>query len=139
MILISRRLERYRMIYSRKIMIGNTPNCGLIWENTDRKGNMFKIPYSPNSSPNYVKSIRINSFQVQGPALFNILPRDIRDSEASMEGWKILLDKFLENIPDCPITSDLDSGLCDRNTACPTNSVYEWIPHLSRNGGNLVS
>ena len=130
---ISRRLERYRIIYARKIINGDTPNCGLTWGSDTHKGTIFNIPYSPNGATPHIKNIRLNSFQVQGPELFNSLPKNIRESRVSADGWKEILDKYLNDIPDMPYTIDLDSGLCDRFTSDPTNSLLEWIPHLFRN------
>ena len=109
------------MIYVRKILNGDTPNCGLIWKNNVHKGNIFSIRYSPNGTSSHIKGIRLNSFQVQGPELFNILPKEIRDSTISSDRWKSLLDKYLDEIPDMPYIIDLDSGLCDRHTSNPTN------------------
>ena len=82
---ISRCFERYKIIYARKILNGDTPNCGLRWENNIHKGNLFNIRYSPNGTSSHIKGIRLNSFQVQGPELFNILPKEIRDSTLSAD------------------------------------------------------
>ena len=95
---------------------------------------MFKVKYSPNSTTTGVKSLRLNSFQVQGPSLFNILPQYLRDSGDSADIWKAQLDIFLETIPDRPCVIGLDSGLCDRFTSQPTNSVIEWMGLIARKG-----
>ena len=123
---ISRRFERYKIIYTRKILNGDVPNCGLVWENCERRGVKFKINYAPNKASDSVKTIRMNSFQVQGPSMFNILPKILRDSDAPAEGWKAELDKYLEQFPDKPIVTGMDSGLCDRYSSQPTNSLLEW-------------
>ena len=133
MLSIARRFERYKMLYSRKIIMGWVPNCGLEWDWT-RKGCIFKVKYSPNSTATGVKSLRLNSFQVQGPSLFNILPQRLRDSGVSADIWKAQLDIFLETIPDRPCVTGLDSGLCDRFTSQPTNSVIEWMGLIARKG-----
>ena len=131
MISISRRFERYKMVYSRKIIMGWVPNCGLEWDWT-RKGCIFRVKYSPNSTATGVKSFRLNSFQIQGPSLYNILPQNLRDSRDSADIWKAKLDIFLETIPDTPSVTGLDSGLCDRFTSQPTNSVIKWMGLLAR-------
>ena len=133
MISISRRFERYKIIYSRKIIMGLVPNCGLEWD-WSRKGCMFRVKYSPNSTATGVKTFRLNSFQIQGPSLFNILPQQLRDSSEPADIWKTNLDKFLESLPDRPIVTGLDSGLCDRFTSQPSNSIIEWMGLLVRNG-----
>ena len=85
MLSISRRLERYRIIYTRKILNGDSLNCGLVWRYTQDKGNIFKVNYSPNSAPVRVKTIRLNSYQVQGPELFNLLSKDISNSTVNAD------------------------------------------------------
>ena len=40
---ISRRIEHYRILYSRKIIHDNSPNCGLSWDTTELKGTYFNI------------------------------------------------------------------------------------------------
>ena len=129
---VSRRFERYKIIYTRKILNGDVPNCGLSWDHNENKGIKFKINYSPNRASDSVKSIRINSFQVQGPTLFNTLPRQLRDSDVSAENWKSELDKYLEQIPDKPFVTGMDSDLCDRYSTQPTNSILEWNAFLVR-------
>ena len=94
-------------------MFNYTPNCGQTWEITAHKGIIFYITQSPNNAPLFTKTIRKNSFQYQSLLLFNSLPKNIRNSESDMEGWKTILDKFLDKIPNLPVTSQLDSGLYD--------------------------
>ena len=84
----------------------------------------------------FAKTIRNNSFQYQGPFLFNVLPRYIRDSNDDMEDWKMTLDKYLEKIPDHPVTSILDPGICDSSSR-PSNSIISWLPQLWKEGVNL--
>ena len=47
--------------------------------------------------------------------------------------WKDLLDEFISTIPDTPVTSRLEPGLCDLFSSKPTNSLGRWIPHLRLN------
>ena len=49
-----------------------------------------------------MNSLRINSFSVRGPDVFNSLLKDLRELESSMEVYKGKLNKFLELIPDIP-------------------------------------
>ena len=70
-----------------------------------------------------------------GPKLFNSLPLYLRlDKNDTIESWKVSLDKFLEEIPDNPITSRCQSGLCDAYTSKSTNSLIWWIPFLHLSG-----
>ena len=113
-------------------MNGDVPNCGLSWEYSHTKGMKFKINYSPNKTSDSVKTICMNSFQVQGPSLFNILPRDLRYSVSSVDSWKMELDKYLEQIPDKSFVTGMDSGLCDRFNSQPTNYIIEWNAFIVR-------
>ena len=62
---------------------------------------------------------------------FNSIPQYLRNNcEAGPKEWKCLLDEFLSNIPDLPITADLTPGLCVPLTAKATNSIIHWIPFL---------
>ena len=68
-----RRSERYKIIYTWKILEGLVPNCGINQTNSDRRGRSCIIPTSRGSTS--VKNLREQSFQVMGPKLFNILPK----------------------------------------------------------------
>ena len=76
-----RRLERYRIIYTWKVLEGLVPNCGIEAvndkspEETDRLGRRCKIP----NTKKYRKSQREQSFQLGGPRLFNSLPQTVRN------------------------------------------------------------
>ena len=54
-----------------------------------------------------------------------------------MEIWKKKFDQFLEFIPDLPITTEVDSGLCNPFNSQPTNSIAVWMPHIKREGSVL--
>ena len=49
-----------------------------------------------------VRTKREKSIFIQGPMLFNELPRILREFEAKFEIFKAVLDIFLEQIPDRP-------------------------------------
>ena len=133
MLSLNRRFERYKIIYTRKIITGEVPNCGLKW-NSEGRGVMCKVPDYLSTAPEGTKTIRYNSFQMQGPRLYNALPRFLRETDLDSTKWKARLDTFLEKVPDLPITSNLDSGMCDAFNSSPTNSIAIWIPHLIRQG-----
>ena len=124
---VTRRFERYKIIYCKKIIMNLTPNCGLKWSYTEKYGYLFEIP----KFKEYFKSQRQQSFQYAGPLLFNSLPVHLRKKKLLFsERWKMELDLFLQCIPDRPITSKCTSGLCDPFTSKPTNTLWKWIPHL---------
>ena len=92
------------------------------------------------------------SLAVKGAKMFNLLPRYLRDFKSDqvriklviliafimdhiqVEHFKILLDKFLEHIPDLPVSSDktqrhVKINKCDKeNTEVESNSLIEKIP-----------
>ena len=79
---ISRRNERYRIIYCKKILLDKTQNCGLTWRYTNKNGYIFDVP----KFKKYSKGLREQSFGYMGPKLFNSLPLYLRlDKEQSIE------------------------------------------------------
>ena len=123
---MSRRFERYKLLYCMKILNRETQNCGLHWTFSQDTGYTFTIP----KFGEYFTQERKQSFNFAGPSLFNSLPLYLRKEIMDTKSWKILLDKFLERIPDNPITLRISSGLCEVYTSKPTNSLLKWIPHL---------
>ena len=81
---------------------GKVPNCGLLITENLRQGRLCEIPPLKQCSAR-IQSLRENSFQVQGPRLFNILPQKIRNmTKCSIEDFKFELDRFLGTVPDEP-------------------------------------
>ena len=123
---IGRRIERYRIIYTWKILQNHSPNCGLTWKRDQYKGTLFdtiqvgKYSIGPRSA----------SFQYLGPRLFNTLPKYLRNSSLSQEEFKFQLNQFLDDIPDTPVIGDLTPHLCNLHTNDPTNSLLYWVPHI---------
>ena len=127
---ITRRFERYKMIYCMKILNQETQNCGLTWNYSKETGYQFNIP----KFGNFYTNERRQSFNYMGPSLFNSLPLYLRKELLHSSVWKVDLDKFLELIPDNPITLKISSGLSDIFSGKPTNSLLRWIPHLGLMG-----
>ena len=99
---MQRRLERYKMIYTWKTLEGLVSNSGVKLYENERKGRLCQIP-SHKSKVESIKTIRDNSFQVSGPTLFNLLPRDLRGlTNCGPVEFKTRLDEFLCLIPDQP-------------------------------------
>ena len=123
---IGRRIERYRCIYTWKIVNGLAPNCNITWNISPDKGtqcNTIKVN-------KYYKNTRSQTFQYVGPRLYNSLPRYIRDFKGSKDEFKILLNEFLRKIPDNPLVADLIPEPCNPFNANPTNEIIHWIPLL---------
>ena len=104
---IERRRERYLIIYTYKIIKGIVPNLSgdkykLRTETSDRRGRSCVIPrLNPQASARVRKLIE-TSFPINGPNLFNSLPKKIRNSDASVDAFKASLDNFLKCVPDQP-------------------------------------
>ena len=73
-----------------------------------------------------MKSLREQSFQVNGPKLFNCLPLSIRNLNGiTVDEFKLKLDQFLAKIPDEPNVDGLTPSACDLFSAAPSNSVID--------------
>ena len=91
-----RRMERYRKIYTWKILNGKSPNCGIKSKLNERLGRLCEIPQINKNSRKSVQTIRENSFQIHGPKLFNCLPKQIRNKRGcSIEEFKCELDQLV--------------------------------------------
>jgi hypothetical protein len=82
------------------------------------------------------------SFQVNGPKLFNSIPKKVCDStKVSVWEFKEQLDKVLEKIPDQPNVDGLTPKACNLYNAAPSNSIVDQartiLPH--KRPGALVN
>ena len=126
-----RRLERYRIIYSWKILEGLAPNCGLDEVYSDRRGREIKIPQLKGKQA--VRTMREQSFQVNGPRLFNSIPKKIRNmTKVPVDKFKEHLDKFLEMVPDEPNVVGLTPATCNQFTAAPSNSILDQVRRVAQ-------
>ena len=126
----ARRLERYKILYTWKIMEGLVPNPGI---NTvegsleSRRGRQCQVPNTKDRD-------RMASFMVMGPKLFNSLPKDLRNmTNCSIDEFKSILDGFLGLVPDEPKSPGLTPGAIAAN-AIATNSLLYQIPRARRDG-----
>ena len=80
MLSMQRRLERYRIIYTWKILENLAPNCGITEiEGSDESilGRRLEIPtLKGNPRTNQFKE---QAFQINGPKFFNCLPQRVRN------------------------------------------------------------
>ena len=134
---LQRRLERYRILYVWKIIEGKVPNCGVNIKMEDgRLGRICQVPSISKTAPQSVQTMREQTFQVNGPKLFNSLPAKIRNiSNCSVDDFKTALDKYLEKIPDEPSVSGLTPGGCT-SEARASNSLLDQCrrPRLTGRG-----
>ena len=134
-----RRLERYKILYIWKILEHRVPNCGIEVKQNLRLGRLCEIPGIKKCSARIV-TLRENSFQVQGPKLFNILPPKIRNmTGCSIDDFKFALDQFLMKIPDEPNVpgAEYTPTACNQVTGKPSNSLVDQVKSVNM-GGNLL-
>lgn len=109
---LERRRERYMIMYVWRILEGLTPNfnrpsSGGINANWNaRRGRMCDVPAVRRQAPAPIQRIRYSSFGIVGPRLFNMLPKELRNTTAcNLEVFKRKLDTFLRSVPDEPLVS----------------------------------
>ena len=121
-----RRAERYKIIYTWKVLEGIVPNCGIKYNTSERRGRQCEVPKCKGRQS--VQTLRENSFQVAGPRLFNSLPKYLREIKKSAKvDFKEQLDLFLATLPDHPNVGDLTPNICNQLTAKPSNSLIDVI------------
>ena len=87
---------------------------------------MVEIPAYCRNTPAPVRRAREASLSVKGARLFNILPRDLRDtSTGTVDQFKGRLDDWLSNVPDQPT-------IPGRQRAADTNSLLDQVKMLSK-------
>ena len=113
-------------LYVWKVIESKVPNCGIkVRGEEGRLGRMCEVPPLNTSASQSVQTMREQTFQVNGPKLFNSLPANIRNlTKCSIEDFKMALDKYLENIPDEPSVSGLTPGGCTAE-ARASNSLLD--------------
>ena len=76
--------------------------------------------------PLAIRSLRKQSFQVNGPKLFNCLPPSIRNlSGITVDEFKLKPDQFLSKIPDEPNMEGLTPSSYDLFSAAPLDSIID--------------
>ena len=130
MISLQRRQERYRIIYIWKILEGQAPNCGIESTGSDdkRQGRKCKVRNIQMGAKASAKALREQTFQVNGPQLFNSLPPFLRNmTKCSVEIFKEELDKYMMTIPDEPSVPGLTPTALTPD-ARPSNSLLHQRP-----------
>ena len=124
---LQRRRERYRIIYTWKILEGLVPNVGtnkVSSRTSARHGRLCEIPRISNSAPANIQSLLEGSFCIHGGKLFNAIPKSIRNLVGvDIATFKKKLDEFLTSIPDEPQSP----GYTARRRA-DSNSLLHMIP-----------
>lgn len=106
---LERRRERYIVIYIWKIINGKVPN---IYEDNSalistyhhqRRGWLCRVPPTNYRAPARIKNRVEGSLPVNGPRLFNCLPKEVREITSTVETFKKKLDAFIKGVPDQPV------------------------------------
>ena len=122
-----RRMERYRIIYVWKILHGLAPNCGVeLVQTNKRQGRRCAVPSLLAGGRAAIQTLREQSFQVDGPRLFNALPKSLRELKGTQEEFKEALDTFLMTVPDHPRMGSQAPEAVDQRTGRQSNSLLAW-------------
>ena len=113
------------ILYTVKALTGLVPNPGFVVHQNKRTGLHLVVPWSRSISGIATEKMKDRSILVQGPKLFNILPKDLRTEyeNISIESFKHRLDEFLRTIPDQPTVAGL-------GRAADSNSIIDQIKTL---------
>ena len=133
-----RRMERYKIIYTWKILEGLVPNCGIqkieSEGQNEHHGRLCQIP-KMKTKVQSIQTMREASFQVTGPKLFNKLPKSLRNlSKCGPDEFKKELDEFLSFVPDEPKCPGLTPTAVNPVTAQASNSLLHQVDWARREG-----
>ena len=78
----------------------------------------------------FAKTLKFNSLRNYGTIMYNWLPLEIRLFAGDIKGFKNLLDKHLETVPDLPHCENLVPYNTDRE-GTPSNSLKDWFRNRS--------
>ena len=92
---------------------------------------MIKISKVNSKIPKSALTLRDQSLSVHGGKLYNLLPREIRDFYGPKDGFKVLLDSFLKDIPDQPLCTELYPAPISSSNNRNSNSLIDWIKYLN--------
>ena len=80
----------------------------------------------PTGKVRSIRTLKEKSLQIEGPRIFNSLPKVIRNMNGSLTEFKTVLDMFLALIPDCPVIKGYTTHNYDNNCR-QSNSISDWI------------
>ena len=124
-----RRRERYAIIFIWKCAVGLVDGYTLNFHHNPRRGRLCVVRSINKNAPTQVKKASEASLAIKGARLFNLLPREIRNSDLpvtrSVIPFKTKLDNFLATIPDQPTVQS-------RQRPASTNSLLDQIPMTVR-------
>ena len=111
-----RRRERYQIIFIWKILQGLVKGYTLNTMQSPRRGRLIVVSRYHSQAPASVRRAREASFSVKGAKLFNLIPRDLRDTTTgTVEQFKARLDMWLAAVPDQPATQGRQRAACSNS------------------------
>ena len=124
-----RRMDRYRILYCWKVVSGLVPNFTVDSSRESRRGLTMAVP-PITGTREAIKTLKERSLLVEGPRLFNSLPKDLRNLDCELDTFKAHLDAYLETLPDQPASANCQPRATDSGGR-PSNSVRDWGRTLS--------
>ena len=103
---LERRRDRYIIIYVWRVINGFSPNLDssqIRTQNDDGRRGLECVVPPLIAASGRLQTICECSLAVNGPRLFNCIPKDLREFRGSPDAFKGRLDKFLQGIPDKPV------------------------------------
>ena len=128
-----RRMEHFKILHIWKSLNGYGPNLDLEWSENSRRSGKCIIPKLISRKISSTRTLQKSSLKIEGVKIFNALPNEIKTFKGTKDQFKVVLDKFLEEIPDQPRTESLIPGSKDLQ-GTPSNSIPDWIRSLGLGG-----
>ena len=124
---LQRRRERYRILYVWKILQNIVPNVGessITYRFSTRHGRFCVVPRPTTTASAEVQRLKEGSFCVNGPKLFNSLPKSLRNlKDVDLSVFKRKLDQYLSTVADEPQCPGYTAG-----RRAESNSLIHMIP-----------
>ena len=131
---LQRRRERYRIIYTWKVLENLVPNVNgkVVSKEHIRLGRLCILSNQKTSAQKF----REASFTYDGPRLFNSLPKHIRDLKGiPLAKFKCALDEYLRQVPDEPqIPGYTECRRANTNEVVDMQKVVGCLVSLSVSG-----
>ena len=139
-----RRNERYRLFYVWKSLMGIVPSLDFELKQDVRSGPKIIIGKMTGCKMK-IQTLRERSIYIAGARIFNAMPRVIREFKGEFNQFKIIVDKYLATIPDCPLLEGYTTHNLDKNLKMSNSIIVwshnmkttDWVPETSQSGDIL--
>ena len=94
-------------------------------DNNNRQGQTLVVPKIRAPGTRYA-TLKEGSLLIEGPKLYNTLPRPLRNHRGTLDSFKANLDRYLALIPDEPYGYGhmIPTAMTYQNK--PSNSLKDW-------------